>query len=107
MIDAQTDGIPKDMTAHWIFLYGPFKDTQAFGMQTFLHAVSLSGAMLHVNVGADAAHADAQMTKYEKMWVRTKSTVAMIGGFIFIIYMGHVPLMFLIFAIQVGSSTLC
>ncbi len=43
----------------------------------------------------------AQMTKYEKMWVRTKSTVAMIGGFIFIIYMGHVPLMFLIFAIQV------
>jgi hypothetical protein len=35
------------------------------------------------------------------MWVRTKSTVAMIGGFIFFIYMGHVPLTFLIFAIQV------
>lgn len=43
-----------------------------------------------------------QQTKYQKMWVRTKSTVAMIGGFIYIIYMGHVPLMCLIFAIQVS-----
>ena len=35
------------------------------------------------------------------MWVRTQSTVAMIGGFIGFIYMGHVPTTFLIFAIQV------
>ncbi len=45
-----------------------------------------------------------QLSKYQKMWVRTKSTVAMIGGFIAIIYAGHVPLMFLIFAIQVPSG---
>ena len=37
------------------------------------------------------------------MWVRTQSTVAMIGGFIGFIYMGHVPTTFLIFAIQVWS----
>lgn len=39
--------------------------------------------------------------RYQKMWVRTQSTVAMIGGFIGFIYMGHVPTTFLIFAIQV------
>lgn len=52
----------------------------------------------------DCGHSLQRQTRYQKMWVRTKSTVAMIGGFIFCIYMGHVPLMFLIFAIQVGSS---
>jgi len=38
------------------------------------------------------------------MWVRTKSTLGMVGSFIFVIYMGHVPLMFMIFAIQ---ATMC
>ena len=41
-----------------------------------------------------------QAVRYRKMWVRTKSTLGMVGSFIFVIYMGHVPLMFMIFAIQ-------
>lgn len=42
-----------------------------------------------------------QAQRYRKFRVRTYSTVTMIGGFILIIYMGHVPLMLLIFFIQV------
>ena len=45
-----------------------------------------------------------QAQKYRKFRVRTYSTVAMIGGFILIIYLGHVPLMLLIFTIQVTTS---
>ncbi len=41
-----------------------------------------------------------QAVRYRKMWVRTKSTLGMVGSFILVIYMGHVPLMFMIFAIQ-------
>lgn len=42
--------------------------------------------------------------KYRKFRVRTYSTLTMIGGFILIIYLGHVPLMLLIFTIQVGPG---
>ena len=42
-----------------------------------------------------------QAQRYRKFRVRTYSTVTMIGGFILLIYMGHVPLMLLIFFIQV------
>ena len=42
----------------------------------------------------------AQAEKFQKFRVRTYSTVTMIGGFILIIWMGHVPLMALIFTIQ-------
>jgi hypothetical protein len=42
----------------------------------------------------------AQAEKFHKFRIRTYSTVAMIGGFILIIWMGHVPLMALIFTIQ-------
>ena len=45
----------------------------------------------------------AQAEKFHKFRVRTYSTVAMIGGFILIIWMGHVPLMALIFTIQARS----
>ena len=45
----------------------------------------------------------AQAERFRKFRIRTYSTVAMIGGFIFIIWMGHVPLMALIFTIQASS----
>ena len=45
-----------------------------------------------------------QAQKFRKFRVRTYSTLAMIGGFIYIIYLGHVPLMLLIFTIQVGTA---
>lgn len=49
-----------------------------------------------------------QGVRYGKMWVRTKSTVSMVASFILVIYCGHVPLMFMIFGIQVCDvAALC
>jgi hypothetical protein len=36
--------------------------------------------------------------------VRTVSTIALLAGFFAFIYSGHVPLMFLVLAMQVGST---
>lgn len=47
----------------------------------------------------------SQAQKYRKFRVRTYSTLTMIGGFVLIIYLGHVPLMLLIFTIQVGRAS--
>lgn len=38
--------------------------------------------------------------RFRSFRTRTISTVAMIGGFLFIIYLGHVPLVFLVFTLQ-------
>lgn len=50
------------------------------------------------------APSDSPAGRYNKMWIRTKSTLSMVGSFILVIYLGHVPLMFMIFAIQ---ATMC
>lgn len=36
---------------------------------------------------------------------RTVSTLAMIGSFAFIVYLGHVPLVLLVFTLQAGTGS--
>ena len=51
-----------------------------------------------------------QKSKYKSLKVRAVSTVVIIASFIIVIYLGHVPLMMMILAIQVGkvhSSATC
>ena len=45
-----------------------------------------------------------QTDRYRSFRIRTASTVAMIAAFIGVIYLGHVPLMALIFWIQVSIA---
>lgn len=45
-----------------------------------------------------------QRSKYKSLKVRAGSTVVIIASFIIVIYLGHVPLMVMILAIQVLSS---
>lgn len=42
--------------------------------------------------------------KYRSFWVRTASTLVLIGSFVAIIRAGHVPLMFMILGIQVRGE---
>lgn len=39
--------------------------------------------------------------KYKSMWIRTYSTLWMIGGFVFIIYMGHLYICAMVIVIQI------
>jgi hypothetical protein len=43
-----------------------------------------------------------QGKKYKSLRVRTISTVALIAGFLVVVYAGHVPLMCLLVVMQVG-----
>ena len=45
-----------------------------------------------------------QKSKYKSLKIRAGSTVVIIASFIFVIYLGHVPLMMMILAIQVCQS---
>ncbi|KAL6760280.1 phosphatidate cytidylyltransferase [Haematococcus lacustris] len=45
---------------------------------------------------------ETQSKKYKSLRIRTISTVALIGGYLVVVWAGHVPLMFLLFAMQVG-----
>lgn len=46
-------------------------------------------------------HTTLQQKRVASLRTRTVSTVAMIAGFVAIIYMGHVPLVFLVLTLQV------
>lgn len=39
--------------------------------------------------------------KYKSMWIRAYSSIWMIGGFVFIIYMGHLYIMAMVVVIQI------
>jgi len=45
-----------------------------------------------------------QQKRVASLRTRTVSTVTMIAGFLVIIYMGHVPLVFLVLTLQVSIS---
>lgn len=48
-----------------------------------------------------------QAKRFKSFRTRTASTVVLIGGFLFLVWAGHVPLMLLVLALQVGRASYC
>ena len=71
---------------------------QAFLIVSYPH--QLLPECLHFPVGG------LQRSKYKSLKVRAGSTVVIIASFIIVIYLGHVPLMVMILAIQVSRHLL-
>ena len=84
-----------------------------------LHASTYSQLLAHIVLADGSLHPQSrlnalkwfcfcglQRSKYKSLKVRAGSTVVIIASFIIVIYLGHVPLMAMILAIQVPSTAL-
>ncbi|KAI4295989.1 hypothetical protein L6164_035982 [Bauhinia variegata] len=81
------------------------KDTSTTGPSTPSNRIrhrKRSNEVIHEDIKANGGHLLVDdKNKYKSMWIRTHSTIWMIGGFAFVIYMGHLYVTAMVVVIQI------
>lgn len=76
----------------WVSIYNlKKKKTISLGFQVIPEDSKPNGGHLLVN----------DRDKYRSMWIRAHSSIWMIGGFVFIVYMGHLYITAMVVVIQI------